>query len=89
MGAVTVYSGNPGQTVADVTVSGLTISDTAAVAGQNIGVATAGGTLSNINFNNIAIQQGGDLPAINTLDVSPESYTATGITLNGAAVSVP
>lgn len=89
MGAVTIYSGSPGQTVADVSVSRLTISDTAPVAGQNIGIGTAGGTISNIRFNDIAIQQGGDLPAIKTLDVSPESYTATGITLNGAAVGKP
>ena len=89
LGAVTVYSGSPGQTVADVTVSGLTISDTSPVAGQNIGIGTAGGTLSNIDFKDIAIQQGGDLPVLNTLDVPRESYRATGITLNGSAVNIP
>ena len=89
MGAVTVYSGSPGQTVADVTISGLTISNTPATAGQNIGIATAGGTLSNINFHNIAIHQGGDLPVLNSLDAPRETYTTTGITLNGAPFTVP
>ncbi|MEO3761531.1 right-handed parallel beta-helix repeat-containing protein [Mycobacterium sp. B14F4] len=89
MGAVTVYSGTPGQTVADVTVSNLAITDTQPVAGQNIGVGTAGGTLSNINFRDIAIQQAGDLPVLKTLDAPRETYTATGITLNGAPYTAP
>jgi Right handed beta helix region len=89
LGAVTVYSGNPGQTVSDVTVSGLTISDTPAVAHHNIGIGTAGGALSNINFENIAIRQSGDLPVLYALDAPRETYRATGITLNGAPFNVP
>ena len=89
MGAVTVYSGSPGQTVANVNISGLTISNTPATAGQNIGIATSGGTLSNINFRNIAIQQGGDLPVLQSLDAPRDTYTTTGFTLNGAPYTVP
>jgi Right handed beta helix region len=89
MGAVAVYSGTPGQTVADVTISGLTISNTPAAAQHNIGVATAGGTLSNINFRDIAIQQSGDLPVLYALDAPRDSYTATGITLDGTPYTVP
>jgi hypothetical protein len=88
MGAVTVYSGSPGQTVADVTFSGLTISNTQPVAGQNIGIGAAGGAISNINLRDIAIQQSGDLPVLNVLDVPRESYAATGITLNGPPYTV-
>lgn len=87
-GAVTVYSGSPGLTVSDVTISDLTISNTNVVAQQNIGIATAGGTLSNIAFRNIAIQQSTDLPVLRTLDVPRETYTTTGITLNGAPYTV-
>jgi hypothetical protein len=89
MGAVTVYSATPGQTVADVTISGVTVSNTPPSAGQNIGIATAGGTLSNINFRNIAIQQSGDLPVLQALDAPRETYATTGITLNGTPFTVP
>jgi hypothetical protein len=89
MGAVTVYSGSPGYAVSDVTIAGVTISNTPPTAGQNIGIGTAGGTLSNINFRNIAIQQGGDLPVLQSLDTPRGSFTTTGFTLNGAPYSVP
>nr|WP_238950367.1 right-handed parallel beta-helix repeat-containing protein [Mycobacterium sp. IDR2000157661] len=89
LGAVTVYSATPGQTVADVNISGLSIVNTPAEAHHNIGVGTAGGTLSNINFRDIAIQQSGGLPVLITLDAPRDTYTATGITLNGAPYAVP
>jgi hypothetical protein len=89
MGAISVYSATPGQTVADVNISGVTIANTHPVAHHNIGVGTAGGTLSNINFRDIAIQQGGDLPVLFAQDAPRDSYTAAGITLNGTPYTVP
>jgi hypothetical protein len=67
----------------------VTVSNTPPSAGQNIGIATAGGTLSNINFRNIAIQQSGDLPVLQALDAPRETYATTGITLNGTPFTVP
>jgi hypothetical protein len=89
LGAVTVYSAAPGQTVADVSISGLTISDTPPAGHHNIGIGTAGGTLSNINISDIAVQQGGDLPVLFTLDAPRETYSVTGLTLNGAPYAAP
>jgi hypothetical protein len=89
LGAVTVYSAAPGQSISDVTISGLTISNTPAAAHHNIGIGTAGGAISNINFRDIAIQQSGDLPVLFALDAPRDTYTTTGITLNGAPYTVP
>jgi hypothetical protein len=87
MGAVNVSSEHAGYGVTNVTVSNLTIIDTPPSAPSNIAVETIdGGALSNVAFQNIRIQQGTDLPAISS-NAPAGSYTASGITMNGQAIT--
>jgi Right handed beta helix region len=87
MGAVRVSSDHAGYSVTNVTISNLTIIDTPPSAQSNIAVETTnGGVLSNVAFQNIRIQQGTDLPAISS-NVPAGSYTASGITMNGRAIT--
>jgi hypothetical protein len=88
MGAVNVSSDHAGYGVTNATVSNLTIIDTPPSAQSNIAVeATNGGALSNVAFQNIRIQQKTDLPAISSSNAPPGSYTVSGITMNGRAIS--
>ena len=64
-GAVLVYAGKAGENVSNITVSGLTISDTAESAERNIGVVVDGGSIGNIAFRDIRLEST-DLPAIGT-----------------------
>jgi hypothetical protein len=87
--AVLVYSGNAGQSVSDVTISGLTISGTPSSAQANVGIVVDDGTISKIAYTNIALQNT-ELPP---LDISPKvpagSYTTSGWTLDGTPITVP
>jgi Right handed beta helix region len=88
MGAVNVSSDHAGYGVTNATVSNLTIIDTPPSAQSNIAVETAnGGALSNVAFQNIQIQQGTGLPAISSSNVPAGSYTVSGMTVNGQAIS--
>jgi hypothetical protein len=82
-----VSSDHAGYSVTNVTVSNLTIIDTPPSAPSSIVVETTdGGALSNVAFQNIRIQQSTDLPAISS-NVPAGNYTASGITMNGQAVT--
>lgn len=88
MGAVNVSSDHGGYSVTNATISNLTIIDTPPSAQSNIAVETTnGGALSNVAFQNIRIQQGTDLPAISSSNVPAGSYTVSGITMNGRAIT--
>jgi len=88
-GAVLVYSGNPSQRVSNVAISGLSVSGTPSSAQRNIGVVIDDGTVSNVVYRNIALENT-SLPA---LFVSPKvpagSVTTSGWTLNGSPIAVP
>jgi hypothetical protein len=87
MGAVNVSSDHAGYSVTNATISNLSIIDTPPSAPSNIAVETTnGGALSNVAFQNIRIQQGTDLPAISS-NAPAGSYTASGITMNGRAIT--
>jgi hypothetical protein len=89
MGAVAVSSEHAGYSVTNATISNLTIIDTPPSAQSDIAIeASNGGTLENVAFRNIHIQRGTDLPAISA-NVPSESYTASGITINGRIPNLP
>lgn len=80
-GAVTAWSSN--LPVTDVVFSDLTVTDTGPNVSGILGVQTRdGGSVAGIQFHDIRIEQGGDLPVINA-DAPPGSYSATGISVNG------
>ena len=88
-GALLVYSGNGNQSVSNVTVSGLTVSGTPSSAQRNVGVVVDNGTVSNVVYRDIALENT-DLPP---LFISPKvpagSFTTSGWTLDGKPISVP
>ncbi len=84
--AVAVYSEHAGYGVTNATISNLTIVDTPTSAQSNIAVTVKdGGTLGNVAFRNIQIQQQTDLPAIYS-NAPPGSYTVSGLTMNGMQI---
>ena len=84
MGALVAYAQNPEAVTSNVTFSDLTIVNTTESAQSNIAVVTAnGGAVSNIVFRNIAIQQHSQKPVL-FANAPPETYTLSGITLNGS-----
>lgn len=87
-GAVLVYNGNSSQSTTDVTVSGLTISNTPTSAYRNVGIVVDGGSVSRIAFNNIAIQNTQAVPFAKSANVPAGSYTTSGWTLNGVPITV-
>jgi hypothetical protein len=87
-GAVLVYSGNANSGLSDVTISGLTISNTPTTAQRNVGIILDSGTLSRIAFNNIALQNTTLPPFIKSAKVPAGSYTTSGWTLNGQPITV-
>jgi hypothetical protein len=90
MGAVTVGNDHAGYSVANVTISDLTIIDTPPTAQSDIAVETTnGGALSNVTFQNIRIRQGTDLPPAISANVPASSYTASDITMNGRPAIIP
>jgi YVTN family beta-propeller protein/VCBS repeat-containing protein len=100
-GSIMVLSQNPGQSVTNVTISGVTINTPSPGQTANIVVATAGnaltwqqtltatpqGTMSNIVFQNIAIVESPELPVF--FSNAPGTYTATGFTMNGRPITPP
>jgi hypothetical protein len=84
-GAVLVYAGN--KSVSAVTISGLTVVDAPPLAGRNLGVVVGTGTVSNIAFRDIAIQQSTSLPIMGG-NAPRSSWTATRLTLNGHPATV-
>ena len=87
-GAVLVYSGNSRSGLSDVTISGLTISNTPSSAQRNVGIILDSGTLSRIAFNNIALQNTNLPPFMKSAKVPTGSYTTSGWTLNGSPIAV-
>jgi hypothetical protein len=99
-GAITVFSGNPGQSVTNVSISGLTIKSPSPGQSFNIAVAVGGnaltwdqsltatpaGTIGNIQFQNIAIVESPELPVFYTNTTG--AYTATGFTMNGRPITL-
>jgi hypothetical protein len=75
-GAVLVYSGNGGERVSDVAVSGITISGTAPSAQRDVAVIRDAGSISGVSFRDIQIRQS-DLPAFYS-NAPASSYTTTG-----------
>jgi hypothetical protein len=89
MGAVEVSSEQGGSNISHVTISNLTVVDTPQSAQRNLAVEVSnGGTLDNIAFRNIQIQQQTDLPAFAS-NAPRDSYTASGVTMNGQAIDIP
>jgi hypothetical protein len=89
MGALAIYGENPGMVTSNVTVSDLTIVNTPESAQRIIAVAVNnGGAVSNIALRNIAIEQQSQLPVLFT-NVPRETYTLSGITLNGSPYNAP
>jgi hypothetical protein len=99
-GAIMILSQNPGFEVSNVTISGVTIQNPTPGQTSNITVVTAGnaltwdqalaatpqGTMSNINFTNIAIVEFPELPVF--FSNAPGTYTATGFTMNGRPITI-
>ena len=84
MAALIAYGENPDAVTNNVTFSDLTIVNTSESAPGNIAVVTAhGGAVSNIVFRNIAIQQHSQKPVL-FANAPRETYTLSGITLNGS-----
>jgi Right handed beta helix region len=82
--ALVAYGQNPDAVTSNVTFSDLTIVNTSESAPSNIAVLTAnGGAVSNIVFRNIAIQQHSQRPVL-FANAPRETYTLSGITLNGS-----
>jgi len=88
MGAVAIYGEYPGFATTDVTLSDLTITNTPPNAERNIAVwVKDGGEVNRITLRNIAVRQQTNVPVIYS-DAPRETYTTTGITLNGAPFPV-
>jgi Right handed beta helix region len=82
--AVFAFGESPDTVTANVTFSDLTVINTSEPALGNIGVAVEnGGTVNNIVFRNIAIQQQSQKPVL-FANVPRETYKLSGITLNGS-----
>jgi hypothetical protein len=87
-GAVMVYSDRPGLTVANVTIDGVKIVNTPPSAGRNMAInAPRAGAVSGIKFNNIAIQQTGNLPVLQT-NCARSAWSASGVTVNGSPANL-
>jgi hypothetical protein len=86
-GAITVLSQNPGSLVSNITVSNVSIVNTAWQAVFNIGHANyGGGAITNVAYTNIAIKNWWPfLFAIGTN--APGTYIATGFTMNGKPIN--
>ena len=83
MGALVAYGQSPEAVTSNVTFSDLTVVNTSESAQSNIAVVTVdGGAVSNIMFRNIAIQQHSEKPVL-FANAPRETYTLSGITLNG------
>lgn len=88
-GALIAYGENPGAVTSNVTFSDLTVVNTSEPAQSNIAVVIAnGGAVSNIVFRNIAIQQQSQKQVLYA-NAPRETYTLSGISLNGSPYSAP
>jgi hypothetical protein len=86
--ALVADGANPDAVTGNVTFSDLTIVNTEA-APSNIGVVTAnGGTVKNIVFRNIAIQQHSQKPVL-IANAPRDTYSLSGITVNGSPYDAP
>ena len=68
----------------NVTISGLTITNTPASAYPNIAVAVIAGSMSNVAFKNITIRE---QPALVPAFSLWAPYTASGFTMNGTPIN--
>ena len=83
MGALVAFGQSPEAVTSNATFSDLTVVNTSESAQSNIAVVTVdGGAVSNIMFRNIAIQQHSQTPVL-FANAPRETYTLSGITLNG------
>ena len=84
-GAVLVYAGNPGTETRDVTVQGLTVTDTRSTATWNLGVLAAkGSTVSRVSLTGITLDGG---PARPFYTSTPPAVRVSGLNDDGAAVA--
>jgi Right handed beta helix region len=89
VGALVAYGESPGVVTSNVTFSDLTIVNTSEPAQSNIAVVIAnGGAVGNIVFRNIAILQQSQKPVL-FANAPRETYTLSGITLNGSQYDAP
>jgi hypothetical protein len=85
-GAVLVFSGHAGRTVAGVRISDIRIASTPKTAQRNVAiVVNSGGTVGPINLDRVQIADAG-LPALSS--DAPHAVTATGWTQDGKPVTV-
>lgn len=87
-GAVMIYSGSVGQSINDVTISGLTVTSTSQTAQRNVAIVVDAGSVSNVNITNIALKNTTLTPMIHTSNVSTSSYHTSGWTLDGKPITV-
>jgi len=87
LGAITVYNDNPNATVSNVNISGVLIVEPLTPY-FNIGnaVMNGGGSLSGINYRNIAIYEKNVRPVFYAVPAG--SYTASGFTMNNKPITV-
>lgn len=89
MGALAVYGAYAGVVTSNVTLSNLTIVNTPESAQRDIAVwVENGGAVSNIALRNIAVRQQSQLPVL-FANAPRDTYSLSGITLNGAPYNVP
>ncbi|MBI3212958.1 MAG: right-handed parallel beta-helix repeat-containing protein [Mycobacterium sp.] len=87
-GAVLVYSGNSGKSINGVSISGLSIVTTNPSVYWNVGVILDAGTVSNLSFKNIALKSTKLSPLSISAKVPAGTYTVSGWTLDGKAITV-
>lgn len=86
-GGVMIYSGRSGLTISDVVIDGVTIVNTPPQAQRNMAINQSGGGLGGVVFSNIAVQQSGNLPVLQS-NSARSAWTASGITVNGTSVTL-
>lgn len=84
-GGVLVWSGEAGLTISNISISGLTVTDTRTTASRNIGLSVeSGASVSKISFANLTVKNG---PSTTFWANAPSnSYNLTGSTKNGSAI---
>ncbi|MCG5432099.1 right-handed parallel beta-helix repeat-containing protein [Mycobacterium sp. MYCO198283] len=89
MGAIAVYGEHPGYATTDVAISDITVADTPANAERDIVVwVKDGGSVGGISLRNIAIQRSAAAMRLYS-DAPRETYTVSGLTVDGTPTDVP
>ncbi|MDT5094966.1 MAG: hypothetical protein QOH60_4329 [Mycobacterium sp.] len=89
MGAIAVFGEQPGVPASNVTIANLRVVDTPESAQRTIAVHTKdGGTIAGLALRNLVIRQNGALPVVES-DGPRDSYSMSGVTLNGSPYEAP